>query len=268
MNERNENTQGTVEIDLLKLIAAYLRKWWLIVIFGLAGAAIALAISVYMIVPQYRASITVYVNNYKNSSIQEYVSSGDLSTAQQLVNTYTNMLKSDTVLEKVIGSTGYDYTAAELRKFISTQQVDDTELFKVFVTHTSPGAATEIANAIACTAPEVIEYFVEGSSTKIIDYAKMPTSRCSPSYMKNTVIGALLGGLLILAFLTINYLMDVRIKSEQDLSALCNVPILGQIPDFAQLELGKTSSKKSSYEYGETHSKEKTEKGGVTNGKK
>lgn len=267
MNERNNSEQSVVEIDLLKLAAAYLRKWWLIVIFGLAGAGIALAISVYIIVPQYRASITVYVNNYRNTERQEYVSGTDLSTAQKLVNTYTNMLTSDTVLEEVIASTGYDYSAVEMRKLVSTQQVGDTEIFKVFVTHTNPNTAAEIANAIARTAPSAIEDFVEGSSTKIIDYAKTPTERFSPSYTKNTVIGGLIGGILILAILTLEYLMDVRIKNEQDLGALCDVPVLGQIPDFSQLELRRSSSKKSNYEYGGPSGKEKEEKGGVTDGK-
>ena len=267
MNNRNGNEQSVVEIDLLKLAAAYLRKWWLIVIFGLAGAGIALAISVYLIVPQYRANITIYVNNYRNTENQEYVSGTDLSTAQKLVNTYTNMLTSDTVLEEVIDSTGYDYTAAELREFISTQQVGDTEIFKVFVTHADPNTAAEIANAIARTAPNSIEDFVEGSSTKIIDYAKTPTGRNSPNYTKNTIIGGLIGGILILAILTLEFLMDVRIKNEQDLGALCDVPILGQIPDFSQLELRKSSSNKSNYEYGGPSSREKEEKGGVTDGK-
>lgn len=266
MNDRNSNEQSVVEIDLLKLAAAYLRKWWLIVIFGLAGAGIALAISVYVIVPQYQASITVYVNNYKNSNNQEYVSGSDLSTAQKLVNTYTNMLTSDTVLEEVVDSTGYNYTAAEMREFISTQQVGNTEIFKVFVTHTNPNTAAEIANAIARTAPETIENFVEGSSTKIIDYAKTPTGRFSPSYTKNTVIGGLIGGVLILILLTLDFLLDVRIKGEQDLSDLCDIPVLGQIPDFSQLELKRTSSKKKYYEYGGPNAKEKAEKGGVTDG--
>lgn len=267
MNNRNGNEQSIVEIDLLKLAAAYLRKWWLIVIFGLVGAGIALAISVYLIVPQYQASVTIYVNNYSVNKDQGYVTSSDLSTAQKLVKTYTSMLTSDSVLEKVAASTGYDYSAGELRGFISTQQVESTEIFEVYVTHPDPKIAANLANAIARTAPDAIADFVEGSSTKIIDYAKTPTGRHSPSYTKNTIIGGLIGGILILAILTLEFLMDVRIKNEQDLGALCDVPILGQIPDFSQLELRKSSSNKSNYEYGGPSSREKEEKGGVTDGK-
>lgn len=267
MNERSNSERSVAEIDLLRLVAAYLRRWWLIVIFGLAGAGIALAITVYAIVPQYQASVTIYVNNYTVNNNQEYVSGSDLSTAQKLVKTYTNMLTSDSVLEEVAASTGYGYSAGELRGFISTQQVESTEIFKVYVTHPDPGTAADLANAIARTAPDAIAEFVEGSSTKIIDYAKTPTGRYSPSYTKNTVIGGLIGGVIILLFLTLQYLMDVRIKNEQDLSALCDVPVLGQIPDFSQLNVKKSSSKKSSYEYGGPSSREKEEKGGMTDGK-
>ena len=265
MNDRNSNEQSVVEIDLLKLSAAYLRRWWLIVIFGLVGAGIALALSVYVVVPQFRASITVYVNNYKGSLELERVTSSDLTTAQGLVNTYTNMLISNTVLEKVIDSTGYDYTAAELRKFISTEQVEDTEIFKVYVTHPNPSAAEAIANAIARTAPEAIADFVEGSSTKIIDYAKLPTNRHSPSYTRNTIIGGLLGGILALAMLTLDYMLDVRIKSEQDISALCDIPILGQIPDFSELGHKTNSSKKYNYDY--KQSEQQGERRRIANGK-
>lgn len=264
MNERNNSEQSIVEIDLLRLAEAYIRKWWLIVILGLLGAGVALAISAYVIVPQYRASITVYVNNYRNNDNQEYVSGNDLSTAQKLVNTYTNMLTSDTVLEKVIDSTGYDYTPTALRRYISTQQVGETEIFKVSVTHTSPDIAAGIANAIALTAPDEIANFVEGSSTKIIDYAKIPTSRCSPNYTRNTIIGGLVGGILALALLTLEYLLDVRIKSEQDLNALCDIPILGQIPDFSELAHKEGYSRKNGYEYGGPNNEEK---GGVIDGK-
>lgn len=264
MNERNKNGQDVVEIDLLKLMTAYLRKWWLIVIFGLAGAGIALAISVYLIVPQYRASVAIYVNNAISRESADSISSGDLSTSERLVSTYTNMLTSDTVLEKIIQSTGYDYTTEGLRRLISTEKVGSTEIFKIYVTHTNPSIAADIANAIARTAPDAIEDFVVGSSTKIIDYAKTPTERYSPSYTKNTLLGGLIGGMLILAILTLDFLMDVRIKGEQDLSDLCDIPVLGQIPDFSQLELKKSSSKKNNYEYGGPDGKEK---GGVTDGK-
>ena len=268
MNEKNSREQNVFEIDLLKLAAAYLRKWWLIVILTLVGMGIMYVLTTFYVTPTYRASTTIYVNSPRSKEKSEYISSGDLAFAERLVSTYTSMLTSDTVLSKVIESTGYSYTTDQLRKMTSSEQVKDTEIFKVYVTDADPKAAAALANAIAYTAPEVISDFVEGSSTKIIDYAKVPTIPSSPNPKKNIAIGGIVGVVLALAFLTVAFLLDVRIKGEQDLSELCDVPVLGQIPDFSQLELKRSSSKMNDYEYGGPENTEQKEKGGVTDGKK
>ena len=77
----------------------------------------------------------------------------------------------------------------------------------------------------------------------IIDYAKVPEKRSSPSYSRNAVLGALLGGILAAAYVTLRCLMDVRIKEEEDLAALFDYPVLGQVPHFDQ----PSSSKKHAY---------------------
>lgn len=221
------------QLDLWKLLQVYLRKWWIIALFALLSAGGMLFYTANFITPQYRASVTIYVNNTnRNNETLDYVSGSDLSTSQRLVSTYTNMLTSDTVLEQVIEATGQHFTPDGLRGMISAEQVGDTEIFKVNVRHTDPKAAAQIANAIAETAPDVIADFVEGSSTKIIDYAKMPTGRFTPSYKKNTVTGFIIGAAIAVALLTLQFLLDVRIKDENDLSDLFDIPVLGQIPDL------------------------------------
>lgn len=234
MEENRNYSAGEIEIDLWKLLQAYLNKWWIIALAVVVFAGAMLTYTMNWVTPKYRASVTIYVNNNRSSEKLDYVSSNDLSTSQKLVNTYTNMLTSDTVLEKVIEATEQDYTSEQLRKLISTQQVDETEIFKVFVVHPDPTVAAQLANAVALTAPEVIADFVEGSSTKIIDYAKLPTSPYSPSYAKNAVLGGLIGAVLAVVLITVQTLLDVRIKDEADLLDLFDYPILGQIPDMDQ----------------------------------
>ena len=158
------------------------------------------------------------------------------------------MLTSDTVLERVIKESNVNYSAAQLRGLVSASQVGDTEIFKVYVTNADPGIAAQLANAIAKTAPDVIAEFVEGSSTKIIDYAKRPTGRFTPDYTRNTVIGAAVGAAAALVFLTLQSLLDVRIKDENDLADLFELPVLGQIPDLEQNAGRHTYGKNYAYE--------------------
>lgn len=240
----NANRQE-VEIDLLKLFGAYLHRWWLIVLCGVLIAAGTWIFSTRFITPMYRAGVTIYVNNTSSGERVESITSGNLSVSQQLVATYVNIIKSDTVLEKVIEAAHLNCTSAELRKMMSTEQLAKTEMFRVYILHPDPEQTAYIANAIAEEAPGAIEDIVEGSSTKIIDRAKVPTAKFSPNVMKNTAIGGVIGVVLAVVYLTIYYLLDVRIKGEDDLTAIAEYPILGQIPEFSQL-----GSRSGKYGYG------------------
>ena len=229
MNEKRD----AMEIDLQKLLFAYLHKWWLIVVCAVVVGLASLLITANLITPTYRANVTVYVNNSRADQQIDYISSGNLSTSQRLVNTYITIIESDTVLEEVAKASGLNVTAAQIRRAMSAQQVDDTEVFTVTITHAEPTIAAQLANAIAEVAPDKIGEFVEGSSTKIIDYAKVPVNPSSPNRSRNAVLGALAGAVLAVLYVTLHFLLDVRIKDEEDLNMLFDLPVLAQIPAFA-----------------------------------
>ena len=224
--------QDVIEIDLQKLLLAYLRKWWLIVLCGVLTAGIALFYTMKFVTPQYRASVTIYVNNSRAEQQIDSISSTNLATAQRLVNTYVNIIKSNSVLTEVIANSDLNCDTADIRKIMSAAQMDETEMFTVSITHPDPEMAAKIANAVAEVAPGKIADIVEGSSTKIIDYAKVPVSRHSPSYRVNTILGGLVGVALAVVYVTVRHLMDVRLKIAEDLEQLFEIPVLGQIPVF------------------------------------
>lgn len=236
------------EIDLQKLLFVYMGKWWLFCLCVLVTASIALMYTKFYVTPMYRASVTVYVNNIRSGEQIDYLSSSNLAASQQLVNTYINIIKSNTVLEQVVELSALNCDADDVRDIMSTSRVDETEMFQVHIAHPDPEMAARIANAVANVAPGEIEQFVEGSSAKIIDYAKVPEHRYSPSYSRNVFFGGMIGGILAAIYVTVRYLLDVRIKEESDLAQLFDYPVLGQIPVFEQVE-GKRRSGYSRYAY-------------------
>ena len=234
MKENMNDNRDTVEIDLWKLMGMYLSRWKMIAVATVIAAVAAFAYTALMVTPLYRTGVMIYVNNIESSQQIEYISAANLATSQQLVNTYKNIISSDTVLEEVANNLKMGYGARDIRSMMTTAQVDETEIFQVFITHPDPAVAAEIANTIAEVAPGRIAEFVEGSSTKIIDYAKVPESRYSPSYRKNVLVGAMLGLVAVLGYLTLGYLLDVRIRDDEDITEYFDQPLLGQIPAFNQ----------------------------------
>ncbi len=242
MRENGSNREDGMTIDIQELIFTYLRYWWFLAVCLIVTASAFLFYSVNFITPRYRASVTVYVNNAKESQVTE-ITTSNLTVSQRLVATYIKIIESDSVLEAVAEAveeeTGVTYAARSIRDMMTAEQEEDTELFKVHVSHKDPQMAADIANAIARVAPEKISDYVVGSSTKIIDYAKVPTTRYTPSHRNNTMLGAVVGFALAMIYLTIRYLMDVRINDSDDLEQLFDYAVLGQIPNFSLAAKGK-----------------------------
>ncbi|MCR5825200.1 MAG: hypothetical protein K6G54_01410 [Oscillospiraceae bacterium] len=236
------------EIDLVRLLFACLQRWKLFVGIGALGTIVALAFSMYYLTPLYESSISLYVNNRMNQDNTEAVTTSDMSASRSLVSTYITISKSDRVLSRVSEALDKEFSTTYLKSVVTAKQEGQTELFTVTVTTTDPERSSLIANAIADVFPEVLSEIVEGSSAKVIDYGKVPTGKSYPSNTKNALIGLLLGILLAGVIVLLQYVTDVRILDEEDLSNVCDYPLLGQIPDFSQI--GKRGHGKKHYGYG------------------
>ena len=250
MQDMTNERMGGIDIDLQGLLLAWLHKWWIILICLLLGASIAFGITYQFVTPMYQARISIYVNNNKSSEDKEYLSSADLSASQRLVNTYVSIAKSERVLEKISDNLNGEYSVKWLNGAISASQQNDTEIFCIYVLHEDPVEAARIANTAAEVAPVEIAKIIEGTSAQVVDTAKVPTSRYSPSYERMALLGGALGVLFAVVFITIQYLSDTRIKDENDLTALYPLPVLGRIPNF------DLSSSENSYGYSSKGSEE------------
>ena len=232
MQEKTNGKMSEIRIDLQELLLAYLKKWWAILICLIIGAAAAFGFTYQFVTPMYQASISIYVNNNKSIHKKEKLSSADLAAAQQLVNTYMTIAKSNRVLNQIAAKLNGEYSSSQLSQMIRTAQLDDTETFCIYVLHENPEEAARIANTVAEVAPGVISDLIEGTSARVIDTARVPQSRYSPDYGKMTLLGGVLGVFAAVGVLTIHILFDTHIHDENDLQSFYPLSVLGRIPEF------------------------------------
>jgi capsular polysaccharide biosynthesis protein len=242
------------EIDLKKLILALLRRWWLIAAAALVGGTAALLITHYLITPLYSATIKLYVNNSAESG--KLISSSDISASKSLVDTYITIIRSDAVLDQVIEKTRLaDVTPKKLSANLSSGALNATEVFYITITDADPAIAADIANTIAEIAPEHLLEIVDGSSVKVVDFAKVPEEPSSPNLLQNVAIGLFLGFAAAAAAITLFVVFDARLSSSLDLRELSELPVLGIITDFTLAE------RFSYYSYGSYDTKRKDTNG-------
>lgn len=239
---RNEEANET-EIDLLELARLFLHHWKLLIGTAIIFAVLAFLGTYFLVTPKYRASATLYVNNNAGATESSYISQADLNASAKLVDTYSAIIKSNAIMDRVVAQLGEDVTSEQIINNLSAKSVNNTEVFTVSVTHENPQTAVKIVRLITEIAPEQIGEIVEGSATKIIDYPKMPTGIDSPSYKKVTVLAGGVGFVLAALFIFVRAMLDNTIKSAADLE-YWGIPVLGVIPDFA------TASRDAGYGYG------------------
>ena len=215
--------------DFFKFLGKHI---WVVLLSAVLLGASLFIYTKNFVKPQYEASVSIYVNNASGQD-GKGITSADLQVAMRLVNTYINIIQSDTVLDKVIASCGVNMTAEKLRDKITAKSIGDTEMFRVTVKTTDPELSMKLANVIAEVAPGELNQFIDGSSTKIIDKAKLPTAPCEPSYTLNTALGVLIGTALSILGLLMYMLLDTRIKTEEDLAKICSIPVMGLIPNLS-----------------------------------
>lgn len=246
MAVRKENDE--IEIDLLALFKVLWSKALVLVLTALIAGAATFAVTAFLIKPKYEATAAMYVNNssFSFGSTSFSISSSELTASNSLVTTYIFILESRTTLEDVIAAANLPYDYEELSDMITTEAVTGTAAFNVTVESESPVEAELIANTIAKLLPDRIAEIVDGSSVRIVDYAIVPAHRSSPSFVKNTALGVLLGLFLSAAVVTVKYIVDEQtndvITSADDLKALYpDIPVLALIPDM------RLSNKKGYY---------------------
>ena len=247
MNENKILKNEEMEVDIGRVIQTVLDRTWLVVLITVLCGAIAFAATYFLITPQYEASAKFYVNN--NSRLPgdsaSSMSSGDLSTSRNLVDSYMVILNTKETILDVIEYTQTDLSYKEIKDMIAANAVNETEIFEVTITSPDPEEALQIADAISEILPKRISTIIDGTSAKVVETAILPESPSSPSYPMNILIGALFGFTMVVAVIVLREIFDVTIRDEEDVNQCCKHPILAAVPDMTAPSKGGSYYEKS-----------------------
>ncbi len=193
-----------------------------------------------MVIPMYRSTVSLYVNNIDDQYvISDKMLGSDITASQMLVPTCVEIVKSNRMLNRVAEEDGLNYNPSRIGSMVTTTTVEDTEIFQITITCSDPDVAAQIANTFAKVAPEVIDGIVNASSVTVIDWAQPSNVKVSPNIAMNTMVGFIIGLVLSCAFIALREILDVRIKNESDLEKEFKYPILGVIPRIGTHNTGQ-----------------------------
>jgi len=221
--------EGTFSLN--DLIMLMLRRWKLIVSITMIAVIASAGITYFYLTPVYKASTQILVNQ-KDADIQVDVM--QLRNHIELINTYSVIIKTPAILDKVIDNLGLPYTADQLNQSISVNRDANSVVFSIAVKDSNPGRAVEIANAVAETFQQEIKEIMNIDNVNILAKAELKKNPMpvSPQPKLNIAV-AIVFGLLVgvgLAFL-IEYL-DNTLKNGKDVESYLGLPVLGSVQNI------------------------------------
>lgn len=226
------------EIDLIELSKKIVKHLPMIIIFSIILGAASFLLSKFVITPKYDSNTTMIVSNSNQNNDpnnpQTNVELGQIQANKALISTYSEIVKSKGIAERVINNLGLDMDYEEFSSKVSIEPVKDTQIISVKVVDTIPERAMDIANETANIFKSSIGEIMNVDNIQILDGAILPEEASSPNIKKNTAIGIILGFVLGIAVVLFKEIADSSIKSSEEVTEYFDIPVIGIVPDSKQ----------------------------------
>ena len=247
VNQAAVQVEEQTEIDLAELFFRLLEKAKFIIPAAILGAVLAAIYTFLMVTPKYTATSKMYVVNASSSVI-------DLSALQigtQLASDYKEVFSNWHVHERVLQRLNLPYSYSQLNKMVSVSNSEAQRILHIRVESTSPQEAKLLADTYAQVAQEFIAETMSTQRPNIFEEALLPSAPSSPNKTRNILLGFLLGGILAAGIVVVQFLVDDRIHSEEDITKYLGLPVLGIMPSHQQTRTkGRDKRKKVKQEAG------------------
>ena len=227
MNENNEE----IEIDLGRLFKEIKKKIGFIIIVTLIGAVLALVVTKLLIPKKYESSASIYLKpNVSETGTIDY---NTLTANSKMVNNYVQMLKGTTLLEQVTEKLKIEEEGM-VQNAITVSSATDSEIIIVTAKTKDPKLSKDIVETTLNMFFESMKDKLDIKNMTILDQPKINETAVSPSLKINLVIGAFLGMMVSGGIVVVQFLLDKRLHSKEDVESYLEIPVLAEIPWYEE----------------------------------
>ncbi|MBL3645935.1 capsular biosynthesis protein [Bacillus sp. RHFB] len=224
--------EETISIkDIFKTLK---KRWKLIILLTLIAALISGTISYFLLTPVYQSSTQILVNQKRS---ENQLDSTQIRSNIDMINTYSVIIKSPAILEKVIDELELDQTVDQLSQKIMINSQENSQVFSLTVQDSNPSQAVEIANTVSEIFQKEIKDIMNVDNVSVLAKAEIKEnpSPVKPNPILNIAIAVVVGLMAGIGLAFLLEYMDNTIKDEDDIERLLELPILGSIQKITQV---------------------------------
>jgi capsular polysaccharide biosynthesis protein len=159
------------------------------------------------------------------------ITTSDVTLSNNLVKTYSEIVKSRNVLSKVIENLDLGLSYEQLASKVTVTSVTQTQLITIRISDKAPAEAKVIANEIGKVFKSEIKNIYGIDNVQIVDEAVEANSAYNINIVKESIIYLIAGIALGVGAIYVLYLLDKTIKDTETVENKLGLTVIGVVPE-------------------------------------
>ncbi|MGV3201409.1 YveK family protein [Limosilactobacillus reuteri] len=265
MNNSQQTLNNT--IDLHRLMVLCRKHIKMLIIWTLLAGVLGFVIAQFVVVPKYTATTEILVNQ-KHTNDNNGQAYNNQQADIQMINTYKDIITNQVILSRASkqlknpvrvikpaqkavyrtnadgtrrlikeaqpavverGGKSYNLSTDELKKAISVQTQQNSQVFSLQVKTDDPQESAVVANTVANVFRQQIKKIMSVNNVTIVSRASTPDTPSFPNKKLFALAGAVLGLVLSFLYILIGDLMDTSIHDDEYLTNELGLTNLGHV---------------------------------------
>ena len=215
-------------ISISEIIDAVKKRWKIIALTTVLATVVSGIFSFFVISPTYEASTKIFIG--KEGAESEGYNSSDVSMYQNLIKTYSELIKTKDLVNKAIDNSQYDLSVNNVLNGITVNTLTGTQILQISYQSKSPSIAKNILESITNEFITKAEELVPNGNVKILESVELPKNPVAPNKTMNIAIAFILGMMVGFGIVFLLEYLDNTYKNKEQLEKDLDIPVLGVIP--------------------------------------
>lgn len=215
-------------ISISEIIDAVKKRWKIIALTTVLATVVSGIFSFFVISPTYEASTKIFIG--KEGAESEGYNSSDVSMYQNLIKTYSELIKTKDLVNKAIDNSQYDLSVNNVLNGITVNTLTGTQILQISYQSKSSSIAKNMLESITNEFINKAEELVPNGNVKILESVELPKNPVAPNKTMNIAIAFILGMMVGFGIVFLLEYLDNTYKNKEQLEKDLDIPVLGVIP--------------------------------------
>lgn len=216
-------------INLREIASYLLQKLWLVIVILLMVFAGGEVYTALLKTPLYESSTNVVLISDSSAKKSE-IDNNDITLSNNLVKTYSEIVKSRNVLSQVIDNLKLSESYESLAGRVTVSSVTSTQLISIKVSDKNPKEAQTIANEIGKVFKSEIKTIYGIDNVQIVDKAVEANHAYNINIIKESIIYLIAGLALGVGVVYLLYVLDKTVKDTETVENKLGLTVIGVVP--------------------------------------